>query len=271
MSKRSASREIETSKYKLCSMFIHVAGAGPDLVLLHGLPQPPEDFAPLVRVLAASHRVLVVHLPGYGRSAPRSGEYVLSEVGAELASTLRTHHVQRPLLVGCSGGGYRALQLALDHPKLAARGVVQLGPIAGFEDADRARFAATADAVEAGVDLEDALLASMFSRAFVELEPALTRRVVRDMLHAAPHSVIAAELRAFSVAPDLRPRLSELAAPMLLRVGSEDVATPLEHARDVASRCGAKLDVVQGAGHLLHHEDFDGTVEAVRRFDARRP
>lgn len=251
-------------------MFVDVLGRGPDLVLVHGLPQAPSDLDALAHALAATHRVLLVHLPGYGRSPEWEGEYVVESVGAALAVDLRRLGVAEPLLVGFSGGAYRVLQLALDHPDLAPRGIVQLGPLAGQDEADRERFRGTADALDAGVDLTEPVRTMMFSPRFAEAHVEDTARVVRDaMLGATSPAVVATELRAIAAAPDLRPRLGELRVPMLLRVGEHDVPTPPAHARDVAGRYhAAELQVVPGVGHMLHHEDPRGTVVAVLSFDA---
>lgn len=252
-------------------MFVDVLGHGPDLVLVHGLPQAPEDFGPLARRLSETHRVLLVHLPGYGRSPAWERPYVLAEVGAALAAELWRLGVSRPLLVGFSGGAYRVLQLALDHPELAPRALVQLGPLAGQSDADRERFLGTAAALDAGVDLVEPVRTMMFSPRFAAEQVVRSADIVRDaMLGAAPSAVVAAELRAFAAAPDLRPRLSELRVPLLLRVGEHDVPTPPSHAEDVAARYhAAELQVVPEVGHMLHHEDLPGTLEALLAFDAR--
>lgn len=252
-------------------MFVESLGRGPDLVLVPGLPQAPDDFGALARDLAETHRVLLVHLPGYGRSPAWEGPYVVSEIGAALASDLVRLEVARPLLVGLSGGAYRVLQLALDHPELAPRGVVQLGPFAGQSAEDRERFRGTAEALDAGVDLTEPVRTMMFAPRFAESRREHTARIVREaMLGATSPSIVATELRAFADAPDLRPRLGELRVPMLLRVGEHDVPTPVTHARDIAARHSAtELQIVEGAGHMLHHEDFAGTVAAIRAFDGK--
>ncbi|HEY3585410.1 MAG TPA: alpha/beta fold hydrolase, partial [Casimicrobiaceae bacterium] len=51
-------------------MHVDSVGAGAPLVLLHGFAMHGGLFAPLVDALAAHRRVLVVDLPGHGRSAP---------------------------------------------------------------------------------------------------------------------------------------------------------------------------------------------------------
>src|SRR5438876_772331 len=70
-------------------------GAGPEVVLLHGAPSSPDDFAPLVEALEASHRVLVPHLPGYGRTPSDPGAYSLDSVVALLERGLESRGVSR--------------------------------------------------------------------------------------------------------------------------------------------------------------------------------
>jgi pimeloyl-ACP methyl ester carboxylesterase len=79
--------------------------------------------------------------------------------------------------------------------------------------------------------------------------------------------VIAAELEAFVEAGDLRGQLSKLKAPVLLRVGEKDVATPPELSREIADAVpGARLEIVPNCGHALLIEDVTATVESVRSF-----
>jgi 3-oxoadipate enol-lactonase len=57
---------------------------------------------------------------------------------------------------------------------------------------------------------------------------------------------------------DQRADLAKVSAPTLVLAGSEDPATPPEHARDIAGRIsGSRLVVVPGVAHLANVEQPD--------------
>jgi pimeloyl-ACP methyl ester carboxylesterase len=194
-----------------------------------------------------------------------TGEYDLSAVAD--ATAARLSELERPLLVGFSSGGYRVLQIALKHPRIV-RGVVALAPMIA-PCLEAASLLASADAAEAGFDLTEPLVQTMFSPTFRARHEDSCRRIVRElMIGAAPLSVPVAELRAFARAPDLAPALVGLAVPLLVRVGTEDGRVS-EAQSAAASAPNGELQLVPDAGHMLHYEDLAGTCDAIGRFDAR--
>ncbi len=90
-------------------------GAGPPVVLLHGLSGQIGHFAhSLVARLAPDFRVLAIDRPGCGYSSPAPGG--IREQAAIIAGAIRALGLGKPLVVGHSLGGAVALALALDHP-----------------------------------------------------------------------------------------------------------------------------------------------------------
>jgi pimeloyl-ACP methyl ester carboxylesterase len=78
---------------------------------------------------------------------------------------------------------------------------------------------------------------------------------------------LAGELEALALCEDLLERCSEISVPVLLRVGSEDVATPATQSEELARVMPrATLEIVPGVGHALLLEDWAGTRTAVQRF-----
>ena len=94
------------------------AGSGPPLLLLHGHEQSATSWRWVTPVLARTHRVLALSLPGHGDSAPAVGGYA---PGADLAplvvNFLDTVGVGPLHVVGNSVGGAVALGLALAEPQ----------------------------------------------------------------------------------------------------------------------------------------------------------
>ncbi|MGW7516348.1 alpha/beta fold hydrolase [Streptomyces sp. NPDC054796] len=105
-------------------------GSGEPVVLLHGIGHHWQAWEPVLSVLAASHEVVALDLPGFGTSpALAEGQpYDAAGVVPLLAETFRALGLERPHVVGNSLGGLLALELAL-HGQ--ARSVTALSP-AGF-------------------------------------------------------------------------------------------------------------------------------------------
>jgi pimeloyl-ACP methyl ester carboxylesterase len=92
-------------------------GAGPAVVLVHGLGGNLRNFYAIVDRLAATCRVVAVDRPGSGYSkmisGPHPGLRAQARIIARFCGKLG---LNRALLVGHSLGGALSLALALDHP-----------------------------------------------------------------------------------------------------------------------------------------------------------
>ncbi|WP_158555048.1 alpha/beta fold hydrolase [Fulvimarina endophytica] len=98
-------------------------GAGPPIVLVHGLTGQLGNFAyALLEPLAVRHRVVLVDRPGSGhstRKVDRKSDLALQ--AGMIAEMIDRLDLGRPLVVGHSLGGAVALALALDHPRKVSR------------------------------------------------------------------------------------------------------------------------------------------------------
>src|SRR5512139_1141116 len=98
-------------------------GAGePRIVLVHGIGVDRGEWDAVARLLARDHRVLLVDLPGHGRS-PALDSVRVTWVADALERTLKEAGVKRALLVGHSYGGLVVLDLA-SRSKIAQGAVV---------------------------------------------------------------------------------------------------------------------------------------------------
>jgi pimeloyl-ACP methyl ester carboxylesterase len=99
-----------------------VVGAGPPVVLVHGLTESRRIWDPLVEPLAADHTVVLLDLPGHGESGPSEaydGAALANAVGSVVAAT----GIDPPLLVGHSLGGWVVTVAARSLP---CRGVLNV-------------------------------------------------------------------------------------------------------------------------------------------------
>lgn len=114
-------------------------GAGPPLVLLHGIGHHRHGWAPVLDRLAAHHEVYAVDLPGFGESPPPEGGLPTAMAGAVagILDFFAALGLRRPHVAGNSLGGAIALELAAAG---AVASATALSP-AGFCTPREARWA----------------------------------------------------------------------------------------------------------------------------------
>ncbi len=245
-------------------MAIHIdsRGAGTDVVLIGGTPKPPSHWEPLRAELGPGFRTHVVHLPGYGEGTapPEPGD--LEGVEAEIARRLEELGVERPVLVGYSGGSYRSFALALRG--VPCRGIVGLAPMGHLERARGESLLGVADALEAGIDVREAVLPALFGSRTRERSPDAVTRWAEEILAAAKPATMRAEIRAY-MARDLCPSLGGIEVPVVLRGGRDDPGVTPENVQALAALLpNATVEIVDGASHCLHLEDLQATAESIR-------
>lgn len=226
---------------------------------------------PLAERLARSWRVLLVHLPGYGRSAALE-PYALEHSHALVEEAVVARGVRDAHVVGFSGGAYRAFALACrTESALRVRSVVSLAGVANFSEEERkglAQYVAmlrnSAERAFDTLDLGPMLVDLMLSPR--GREHPLWVKDIRGWAAAIAPEHLARELEAFIGAPDLRPRLAALDLPVFVRVGSIDAASPPERSQRIAEVARrVAYEEVPGVGHALLCEDFDSTAASIER------
>lgn len=124
-------------------------GAGPALVLIHGITESRRSWDPVVEALAASYEVLSVDLRGHGESDPGDAYDPIS-MATDVAETVAAAGLQTPLVVGHSLGGVVASAFAavarpravvnVDQPLRLADFKAQLGQLEPMLRGDETSF-----------------------------------------------------------------------------------------------------------------------------------
>ena len=91
-------------------------GAGPTVVLIHGLGDQGSVWKNVIDPLAKERRVIAVDLIGFGRSDKPLLDYRTQTFVDFFAGFLSALHIERPSLVGNSLGGTVAALYAIEHP-----------------------------------------------------------------------------------------------------------------------------------------------------------
>ncbi len=212
-----------------------------------------------------------------GRSvtyAPGRPGYTGDDMVADAAGVLDAYDVPAAHVVGVSAGGAFAQLLALDVPdRVLSLVLMSTSPAAptphelGPPTEAFGRFVTTArvDWTDAGSVVEYLVAYSRVlageARRFEEAAAReLVRRDVaraRDFSAAQNHDVLPEEERP-------RAPLSAIAAPTLVIHGSVDPMFPPTHGEALAAEIpGARLLILEGAGHGVDRTDWDALVDAI--------
>jgi pimeloyl-ACP methyl ester carboxylesterase len=226
-------------------LHVRVAGAGPPVVLLHGLGVSGTYFEPLGRLLARTRRVVVPDLPGWGRSErPRRPLGV--EGAAEVLGAL-VRLVGAPLpVVANSYGAQVALALAASAPGLVDR-LVLIGP--------------TVDPVYRGWSTHAWRLGVDAARE----QPSLWPTIAYDYARMGPRRVLATAGAALRDRPEAR--APHVVAPMLVLRGERDAITTDAWCRGLAAAAPhGRFVQVDGAAHAAHVSRAPLVAALVERF-----
>ncbi len=243
------------------------------LVLVHGWMCDLDTWHFQRLALRGRVRIVVLDQRGHGRSGASTAESsTLDLMAHDLARVIEEHGTDRVVVAGHSMGGMVTMQLAADHPDLFGSkvvGVMLLGTSAGRlvrGTPALERFAWLFRHAGPVIDWGRGLNSHMVTRRWA-VGPDADDRIVAmtdEMLSRAPSRVIVDFYGNFT-ALDLFHALPTLAAvPVTVLCGTEDLLTPLKHSRRLAEAIdGARLVLVEGAGHMVMLEDAEAVDDAL--------
>jgi pimeloyl-ACP methyl ester carboxylesterase len=234
------------------------AGRGTPVVLLHGFPFNRLMWREQARALGETCRVIAPDLRGQGATSPGEtrGAATMEEMAADVAALLDELNVGRAVVGGLSMGGYVALAFCRAFPERV--GALVLADTRAGNDTDDARRTREETArralAEGMAPIADAMLPKLLSVRTRERRPETVARVREMMLATSPEGAAAA-LRGMALRRDQTDLLPEIEVPTLIVVGREDAVTPPAEAESLRDKIkGARLSIVEGAGHLSNVE-----------------
>jgi 3-oxoadipate enol-lactonase len=222
-------------------------GTGRPVLLIHSTVADRRMWDPQLPALtAAGHRVIRCDLPGHGRSPVPDAPY---DTAGDVLALLDRLGVDHTAIVGASGGGRVATEIAARRPARVTRLVLLCTARAGHEPGPELR---------AFGDREDALLAAGDVAAATELNvdtwlgphtDRQTREKVRDMQRHAFDVQLAATVEYPPIRVPYDP--AAITAPTLIVSGGHDLADFRQIAAELAGQIpGARHVELDWAGHL---------------------
>jgi pimeloyl-ACP methyl ester carboxylesterase len=247
------------------------AGSGPPIVYLHSASG--ETTNPALEALAADHSVYAPVFPGFGESEGLEHIDGMEDAAFHLLDTFDALSLEAPTVIGLSLGGWMAAELATRAPERVGR-LVLVSPV--------------------GLRIEGAPVPELFGRRPGDLAEELyadQSHPMAQMMHALdewvgdvmkmvnlPAALLMPMVQSMAATaklgwnpylhnPKLPGRLRRITAPTLVVAGAADRFTPRAHPEAYAAGiAGARLVVIEGAGHMVPMERPDEFTAAVREF-----
>jgi pimeloyl-ACP methyl ester carboxylesterase len=244
------------------------------IVLIHGFPfdgsmwRAQEEFLRSPPPQGGGYRVLAPDLPGFGprSQTPAPDPAIASMEGfAGEIHRLIAREGGKAIVGGLSMGGYVLLALLRLYPQdVAAAMLIDTRAQADTPEVRANRLKSIDDVKANGTGT---LMEGLMGRLVAKTAATTAMDQVRaNMARQSPQAVIAAQ-SAMSRRRDQMDLLPQIAIPALIIVGTEDVITPPQAARDMHDRIPhSRLVEIPGAGHMSPLEKPAAVNEAIKAF-----
>ena len=210
-------------------IYYEEAGAGPPVILVHGLAGSSRWWRRNIEALARHYHVYVIDLIGFGRSQGRHS-FVLNEAAESLRAWMDRLGLEEASVIGHSMGGVIAIDLAAQFPERVRRLV--LVDAAAFSFFERALLHNAVGLAKTLWYLPFGFLPLLFTDAF-RAGPWTLWKAGRELLTT-----------------DIRTLLARMAVPALIVWGERDRVVPIEIGKRLHEELpGAELVVLEEAGH----------------------
>ena len=245
-------------------------GAGPPLLLIHGLGYARWGWEPVLPGLAERFSVVLFDNRGIGESDAPPGPYTAAEMAADVVQVLDEVGIERAHVVGTSLGGMIAQELALAYPERVDRLVLACttpgGPRAYPMPQQTVALMAEAATLEPAVALRR-FVENALAPETVAARPELVDRIMAHRLATAQDPVAWAAQAAAGATFDAYDRLGALTAPTLVQHGDEDVVVDPRNAHLLVGLLpDARLERFPDTGHLYFWEAPERFVASVSAF-----
>src|SRR5688572_11118756 len=218
------------------SLYVEQRGTGPDVLLLCGLGDTLEEWDAQLDSLSRGFRVTAYDNRGVGRTEAPIASITVPTLAADAATVIEAMGLERPHVMGYSGGGVIAQELAITRPDLV-RSLVLCGTFCEF-DAIMLRKTDVWFAVGEVAESPEAFLRLFISAVYTPAAHADGRvdGWIRAKLALPPVSpeAFATTLEAFR-GHSTKARLGQVSAPTLVVSGGLDVSCPPPYGREIAS------------------------------------
>ena len=255
----------------------------PTLIILHGGPGFDHHYLrPWLDAVSEVAQLVYVDQRGCGRSERHTHEYYqLGIMADDIVALCETLHIEHPIVLGQSFGGFVALSIAHRHPDFASGLVLfdtspawtggydldALEHMVGGERGKELRKIAYRESTGQASDEE----LQRFEREIMPLywHQGYKPEYLDSLYNAVPMNMDIATymMGTLSKEYDMRPSLSAIKIPALVLQGRYDWVTPMAGAEKMAREMpNAQLHVFENSGHMVFIEEPEELVVVLKHW-----
>jgi len=239
-------------------------GSGHPVVLIHGFPFNSHLWDNFSTRLEKSFRVILVDLPGFGRSEAFSEPHTVDHAASEVIQALKGLGITECSAVGHSLGGYVVLAMAEIEPLLFSKLVLfhstaLADPKEKKENRDKVIEFVNRNGAEA---FTSGFINPLFAdQKHVEIEQ------VRKIAIQAKKDTVIAYTKAMRDRPDRTAVLTQFPKPILIIVGEKDPGISVESVENQASLSSdVKVHPMKNTGHMGMFENPEESAHTIIQF-----
>jgi pimeloyl-ACP methyl ester carboxylesterase len=243
-------------------------GDGEPLLLIQGMAATHLTWGDrFLSALAESFDCIAFDNRGMGRSGRAALPFTVADLSADATGLLDALEIERAHVLGISLGGMAAQELALAGPERVRSLVLGAsycgGPRGRLPEREIVERLGAAMASGDRERVYRTMWEVMLSPTFRAEDARFAEFRATAMALPAPRAVIVEQLRAGSL-HDASDRLSGISAPTLVVHGTADSIFASHNGELIASLIPARLELLDGVGHLFWWEQPERSAELIR-------
>ena len=213
--------------------------------------------------LSADHRVVVPDMPGFGTAQLPDGTPSIDDLASAVVAYCKAVGIKRPLVAGCSMGGYIALAIARLHPTFAGGfALVDTRATADSQEGKQARYEMVERARHEGAGFLQQTSPPVSAQTASQRPEAIA--FIKQMTADATAAGIMVAQRAMAGRRDSRDVLGSIRVPVAVVHGVDDPVVALSEGQAMAAAIkGSTFVPIAGAGHLSPVETPDKVTAAI--------
>lgn len=242
-------------------------GHGLPVILLHGFCEICAVWDHLVVYLASKYRIIVIDLPGFGKSTQIPTPHSIDEAADRILELLTVDlKLETSVLLGHSLGGYIVLAMAEKKPELfTAIGLVNSTAFADTNERKLNRNKVMEFVSRHGAE---PFVRSFIPPLFYKKSNPHSAALVEHGVKTPPHIVLS-YTKAMRDRPDRTYVLSTFTKPVLFLAGREDTLIPVKDIEQQASHLKhSALLILDNVSHMSFLEKEEESAQAIQNFIA---
>lgn len=236
-------------------------GTGEKVLFIHGAGGSSKSWFYQIEYLKTSVEVMLIDLPGHGRTGDSNGCDAMDEYVNSVYRLLKSSGIDRCFIAGHSMGGAIAMSCALSFPDIV-KGLVLIGT--------GARLRVFPEILEGIMKDKEKTLRNIIEFAISKNAPDSLKKGCFDEMMKCRPEVVYNDFYACN-GFNIMKTVNSISVPTLVVCGMDDVLTPPKYSQSLhESIKGSELVLIKDAGHMVMMEKPEEVNKAILEFIIRQ-